>query len=1042
MKQIYLDTMKILRIAIGIVLVLTCIQLHAQESSTNTVCVGHAQRAESFYNEQLYGQARMEAKQYLDHEGCRSYNDTHLARTTSIYLQAALQLDLPQALNEAKQYIQLQYPNPYIHDLIIETADYLFNEQDYESAIFYYNMVDLDRITEERLAQIALNKGYAHFISRDFKEAMYSFAYAKDKRTPLFDEINYYYAMSKYFTEDLDGAVKVFKRIEKSPRYQEYIPYYIAQIYYKERQYSDLLAYGERVLKEDRLAKKAEIHLLVGKVYFENKEYTKALSHLEYYENNSESLTKEEFYQLAFSQYSLGQYTAAKRNFLELTVLDSKMGQIATYYLADCYYRLGDLISARAAFKKVSQMKYVRSMQEEAAFNYGKLSIEAGYNREALAILSAVRSNSPYYRESKTLINDILQSTEDYQYVCNTIESMVEVTPELQLTYQRAALNQALIGIKDNAPEKMGWLNKSLTYQSDPALTAQTYFWQGRLAQLAADPKSSMTSFQQYFNIVGSGMKMPEASSLDLAYYYQAYNNFDQQDYKEARIGFEKALPALKDRAKSNRAIQTLLEDAQIRLADCYLKEGKYAKAKKTYAKIINRKHAEADYALYQTSIINSVGTNPTEQIFSLEKIRDQYPNSPYMDDALLALGDAYVALDRAEPAEINYMKLINDYSDQSPLVNPALLNLGLLYYNQGKTDEALAVYKKLMKHNPSPEQSKIALNAIEEIFVNDKGSSKGYVDYVESLPGMDISRYTQDSLAYRAAHAQLRLGNYDVVISLANEHLNDNPLSSFSIPITFTRAEAYMAKKQYENALADYQKIVAMGVNDFYEKSLQKAALIAYNQTQDFRTAYNLNNTLVNFTQDIPLRKIARIYALKSAFRTKNNTGVQKHAGLIIRDQSSSKEDLIEAYYYKGKVAYQLSNKDEAYESFSYIESHGEQNNLWAEVKHMIARIQYERKNLSDALRLLQEANSKSTRYPKWIARNLLLMSDVYIEQKDLLNARAAVEAVIENFKNDLTITEEANQKLKMISSKEQAESRIKSDGNSDNLEMDNNEK
>ena len=59
-----------------------------------------------------------------------------------------------------------------------------------------------------------------------------------------------------------------------------------------------------------------------------------------------------EFYQLAFCQYKLGDCEKAKTNFLELSNLDSRMGQMANYYLADCYIKLNDRNSARSAFRK------------------------------------------------------------------------------------------------------------------------------------------------------------------------------------------------------------------------------------------------------------------------------------------------------------------------------------------------------------------------------------------------------------------------------------------------------------------------------------------------------------------------------------------------------------------------------------------------------------------------------------------------------------------------------------------------------------------
>ncbi|MBL0081387.1 MAG: hypothetical protein IPP37_02605 [Saprospiraceae bacterium] len=55
-------------------------------------------------------------------------------------------------------------------------------------------------------------------------------------------------------------------------------------------------------------------------------------------------------------------------------------------------------------------------------------------------------------------------------------------------------------------------------------------------------------------------------------------------------------------------------------------------------------------------------------------------------------------------------------------------------------------------------------------------------------------------------------------------------------------------------------------------------------------------------------------------------------------------------------------------------------------------------------------------------------MIADIYFQKEDLLNARAAVEAVLENFVEDADIIKIANEKLNKIKVKEAETNRIKS--------------
>ena len=83
------------------------------------------------------------------------------------------------------------------------------------------------------------------------------------------------------------------------------------------------------------------------------------------------------------------------------------------------------------------------------------------------------------------------------------------------------------------------------------------------------------------------------------------------------------------------------------------------------------------------------------------------------------------------------------------------------------------------------------------------------------------------------------------------------------------------------------------------------------------------------------------------------------------------------------------------------------------AESYHYLAQILYRQRKYGDAEEMITEANKASAGYDDWIARNLILLSDVYADQGDKISAQAALESVIENYTGqDTSILDTARQK------------------------------
>ncbi len=462
-----------------------------------------------------------------------------------------------------------------------------------------------------------------------------------------------------------------------------------------------------------------------------------------------------------------------------------------------------------------------------------------------------------------------------------------------------------------------------------------------------------------------------------------------------------------------------IIPDITLRIGDCYLKKNNYNKAKENYDIAITRNYPNLVYAMFQKAMISGLQGDRNTKINALRNIADRYQNSDYADDALLELGTTYDGMNRPLDGIATLNRLIKEHSKKSNLVNKALLKMGLMYYNTNDYNNALATYKEVFKYNPTKDEANAALTAIKEIYINDLKRPDEYFAYAESLTGFKASTDEKESAAYQVAENYYQEGKYSEAITALTEYIKKYPKGANSMEAIFFRGECYTTLKKYTEGLADYKAIIALGNSEYYKDALEKAAIISYNYNQNFTEAYQYYSTLAEVETKEEKKFEAQLGALRSAHRIGNNTEVIRIADLVIKNTRASVAQKASANFYRGKSSQELKDYNTALESYNEVIRNSE-NEQTAESRYRVAQIYYMRNDLTSAEELAQEAMEANNDYPYWVAKSLILTADILTDKKDYLNAKAALEAVIDNFHDDKDISAEANAKLEAVKKKE----------------------
>lgn len=1017
--------------------------LFAQKTAVFTESHALLKQANDFYMQGLFGSAMKTYKEAYDR--LRQVNEENYPMLESQailgYARCAVHLDQPDGTRLIADFTREHDPDPAAQQAMLEMGNYYYNQRNYEEAIKIFNQVDAYGLGQVQRTEVLFKTGYCHFVKKEFLRAKDYFQQTIDIQNEYYYPSNYYYGLTEFFEDNYDQAINHFQRVSRSQTYNKYTPYYITQIYFAKGEFDNLLTYALPRASEPSIRNKAEINQLIGQAYFEQEKYAEALPYFEYFLQGATSIRPEDYYQIGYTYYKNNQFAEAVNNFEQLSKVSSELGQNAMYTMGDCQLKTNNKRSARIAFHLASQMDFDKKIQEVALFQYAKLSYESGFEQEALAAFLRIPPGSPHYSETQTLLSDLLLRSKDYLNSISIIEKMPDKNRDIREAYQKLSFLHGLdLYRQKNYQQARSWFQKSRKEELDKRTLALCSFWLAELEHQEKNYSLSISEGNTFLRLATNLSDFAEEATPEAANYTLGYNYLKMADFKRAYQAFSQAIKGIRRSSSlsGNREIsEKMLPDAQVRAADCLLAENRYDEAVEYYNQAIAAKKGSFIYAIYQKAIIEGLRENTTEKILALEEIAQNYERSPFADDALLELGLTYIKMMRYSQAIQPLNELVRRYEGKSNLINQALLNLGLCSINQGNLNAAIDYYKEIFSHNPEPAMAQNAKDRLQEIYIETMGDSDAYLDFLNTVPEYQVDDYRKEEISYQAGESQFENGQFDKAIKAFDKYLSNYPNGRFSLFALYQKGDSHARLKAYTEALDAYEKVIERGLSNYYTEALRKAAIIAKNHNQDYQKAYDYFARLDPLAESESQKLEAQTGALECAFLSRNESGLQLISQKINENPLSTDQQKAIAAFYAGKLAFQDEDFNNALPYLNQVTELSEAE-IAAEASWMIAQIDYQKRNLQAAMDRCSENISNYSKYRTWIARSVILLSDIYAEQGDILMAENMLNQVIQNFKEDPAILEEAEDKLRRY--QEAASQQSKLDESSDDglLEMD----
>ncbi|MFT7113369.1 MAG: tetratricopeptide (TPR) repeat protein [Candidatus Azotimanducaceae bacterium] len=885
----------------------------------------------------------------------------------------------------------------------------LFDRKQYKNAIDWFEKVDERKLRRDDRNELNFKKGYSFFVRNDNDLAIAAFSKV-EARTQYEGPAAFYHGHVAYRSNRNAEALEQFSRLKNDDSFGPIVPFYIAQIYYRQKQYEKVIKIAPELLDQASAKRAPELAHIIADSYYQIGDYKGSLPYYKLFTEKGGRLKSQEYYQIGFANHKTGNYGDALDALNKIVDGRDSLAQQGYYILADCYLKTGDKQAAKNAFKFAADMPFDAEIIEDSQFNYAKLVYELedafADPGKVLEDFMEAYPNSKRADELYDLLVNYFLTTKDYKKALDYFDVKGVKSIEAKKAYQKIAYYRGVqLFNRLNWSGAIEYLNKSLLHKYNNTITAKSYYWKAESQFRDFDYSDALSNYRKFKQTAGS-YKLIENRDLE---YNMAYAYFKLKDYRNAVGAFRSYLREATVGSKSQH-------DAFMRAADCYFVLTDYNGAIDFYQKALQDQFKDNDYTLLQMSLCFGLVGKQQDRISTLNNLISNYPTSLYIDDAIFELGNGYMIVADYVNAIPQFDKLIVDYPNSS-YVPQSMLKSGLANYNQGNFPASVAAYKKVTQVYPNTREAQQAIVNARNVYVSMEDVS-AYATWVKTLPFANVSNSSLDSTAYEAAEIPYISGNCDRAITSFSNYLTEYDNGYFALNAHYYRGQCLFKNEKYKEALLDYAFVIEQQRNTFSEVALLRASEISY-YLNNYPAALDYFLTLEQMAELPANRATARKGIMRCYNYLKKYPEALGYANLVLMDEKLDPEERQEAHVIKARGSYKLEDFKTALVEYKLTVNMAD-NALKAEALYHIAEMEYRKGLYEKAKEGAFALIEKMPDFPVWKAKSLILLSRCYWKLEDVFNANYILDQLISN-SNDTEIIEEAQALKALIAEEEQ---------------------
>ncbi len=984
---------------------------HAQVAYTQQNAEQFYKKAIELYETRNYSASRNSFSEFL---AVASSNDPRSGEAEFYRASAALQLQNSDGETLIQNFLT-NYPNhPLKTSAQLELAQLFYQKQNYAKAISYFSKTDFSALPKEQQIQGKFQVGYSYFSDRKLEEALLYFNQVKFDEHAYSAAANYYAGFIEYSKAAYEEALTDLKRAEKNETYSLIVPYLIASVYYRKNQYDELLAYAAKLEGNEQVKNKKELLLLVAEAHYSKGDFTKAAA--AYSESLQDKATGDAgvWYRAGLSNYKAGNTDEAIR-LLELSAAaKEEVAAVASFQLGILYLQKGEKLYALNAFDR-ARKSGDKAIAEQAQFNFAKVAYDQGQSDKAIIELEKYLTDYPqgiFATETKELLAQAYVNGNNYNKAIEYIEALNRKSPVIEQAYQKATfLKGTEYFNKDNYTGAIVNFSKSLEYPRDEKYVQRASFWNAEAHVILHKQEEAVALYNQSI----------KSGSADLmlklqAHYGVGYVLYNKKDFAKALVHFKEFVD------KGNKQMPAY-PDALLRLADCYYISKQFDVALNAYNQYKQTNAPDVDYAYLQSGLIYGLQRNYSASRTQFGTLISNFPASRYRAESMYQRAQFDIEQGNYQYAVDGLTQLIKSEST-SAYVPYAYARRAASYFNLKSYEQTVSDYSNVVKLYPSHPLAQEVLLPLQEA-LELAGRSVEFDQYLASVKKANPDNKGLESLEFETSKKLYFNEQYEKAITSLQGFVQNYPQSALVNEANYYQAESYYRLKKYEQALPVYEKlkpektftyaarVAARLAEVTFKLGKYTEAVANYHHFEGFATAkkdqYTALSGLMESFYLLAAYDSSDFYARQILERAAINAGAENKASL-----------------YLGKTAMARGDYDGAQDEFLNT-LNAARDEYGAEAKYHLATIFYLKKEYKQSRETLISLNSDFASYDQWVGKSFLLLSDNALAQKDIFQAKATLQSLVDKFPIQ-SIRDEAALKLKELEQQQADEAKADS--------------
>ncbi|HTB06803.1 MAG TPA: tetratricopeptide repeat protein [Bacteroidia bacterium] len=949
---------------------------------------------------ELFNTEKYSAAEHLFEQVAKASTEQSQLRIESDYYSAVCSMNLfhDDAEKRMEGFIENHPQSPKVRKIDFQLGNYAYRKRKFKEAITWYDKVSVSDLDKDEASEFYFKKGYSCFHQNKLDSAKHNFAEVKDAGSIYSAGALYYYGFIAYQQKNYQTAINSFLPLKTDARFGTVIPYYIANLYYLQGDYSEVPQYVIPLIdsaKNPALFFNADqVNRLIAESYYHLKKYSDAIPYFEKYAKRG-GLQEMESYELGFCYYSTNKYREAIPWFQGASSNNDSLSQNALYFLASSYLKAGNKQFASNAFRDVYKMNYDPKLKEDALLNYAKLAYELDFDpfNEAIKAFNQYLNdypNSSHKEEIYRYLVNVYLSTRNYPAALESLDKIKDWDTQLQAVYQRLTYYRGVDLFNNGQMDKAAiYFDNSEKYNFDQKLHLMAFYWKAEALYREKKYKDAIEAYTVY-------MQQPEAFSTpeyNLSQYGIGYSNYEVKDYDNSNIAFRKYV-------EDEKRDKQRLSDAYNRIGDGYFVQKEYESSVPYYTKNIELNTYDMDYAAYQKALALGVMHNLTDKVAVLEAFMKDYPKSTYRSSAMMELANTYMINSQPQQALDEYQLVLDNYP-KSPYINQSLLQQGMIYFNRSENDKAQIVWDEVVRRSRNSPEGTEALNHIKMLYTS-SGQIDKMKDYFHQV-GADLSTSTLDSATFSVVKSEYLSENYTKMYADVNNYLQKFPQGAFAGEAHFYRGEYLYKQKSYDSSYVDYSYVIKLPRSFYTETALAKGARIEYDK-KNFAQALDYYNALATIAQYPANLSDARLGKMNCNYQLKKYDATITSADTVLMTTDLDKGVYAKAYFYKAKSFFMKEQYDSSEVAYGRVITLTT-SEMEAESKYNLAYIQYLKTDIAASEKTIFDLVNQEPSYPEWMAKGLIVLADDYLAAHDDFQAKHTLNTVIENATDTATV-------------------------------------